>query len=1201
MIQQELSFPDAVEEAKARQKEASDPCYSVFVSASAGSGKTKLLIDRLLRLMMPRIDEKGRIHPGVPPEKIQCLTYSNAAAVEMSMRLQQKLSEWVGFSDEKLNKALLDLEIIPSSEMRKSARILFADILDMPGGMRIETNHAFCQSILQRFPLEARVIPQFRVIEEVDNLLVFKRAFDEKINAIDPQDIKILSPLVNYTNFLALLQELQKNQLHLRPVLEMIKQGRFSSYLQGFLGLAYSSKDEYFRKTCQEWPGAEALRQCVERLKTVSSKKIVGVVRNIIKWLDLPLDEQLLQWNSLLWISFTTKDGNPRAELKLNKTDDQGLSGDVVFLNEWVTWVLEVSEVLKQYDVYAFTLALLRVFSLIWEHYQGLKRTQGMLYYSDLIDCTLQLLEDTGAAWVLYKLDGGLDHILLDEVQDNSAEQWKIAASLSDEFFAGKGREPESRNGRTFFAVGDYKQSIYSFQGAQPKEFFLWKARIGKAVRDAGELWAEPQLRVSFRSSQVILDFVDQIFSEGTGLPGVQDDLSESRYQMHRSANGNAPGRVDLWPVIMPPMDEVEDEGLETLWQPLKANQDYVSPDLALAECLAGWIKDQIGNVPPYGGEPLKAGDILVLIRKRSPFSSAFISALKVKNVPLANLVKTQLMDQIAVQDLLVLCEVLLLPQDDLALACVLKSPLGGLDEESLMELAAERPQGQTLWGALFNRHAERKAWQDVWFMLSQLFARVDYVTPYALLVEILGEYRGRAKLLSRLGGEALEAIDELLAQALQYENEHSPSLQGFLYWLKQSRREIKNISESGLEMVRVMTVHGAKGLQGRLVILPDATRPVSKNHGFQADKTLFWQTYPMHEAVTVPLYVPNKDFDIQASMECRNEKDRRDEEESDRLLYVALTRASEWLLIAGWRTVQEARRKKDLLNKSWYDYCLNVMEKRGSVQEFSVNGLGKVEGKHYFIERRAKVSDQKSFHADSESQQVHESVPIPEWLGQKRGWVGSPLPIKEVAVSQYVPSRPEGIVFGEVPEVISPIKTREKRHPFYRGRLVHALLQCLPEYPVNKRYGLAMQWLQKEAPDFSSHEREIMIDQVCHVMESPQLQPLFSPESLAEQPVTGILDGVVITGQIDRMCVASDQVLFCDFKSGRRIPKQPETIPRMYLRQMAAYWMLLKGIYPDRPVRSLLIWTDDLTVMDLPDSLLEAYLPVKNDKSVSG
>lgn len=1186
--QQELSLVNPVEEANIQQRVASNPYYSVFVSASAGSGKTKLLVDRLLRLMMPVIDDKGKIHPGTPPQKIQCLTYSKAAAAEMAIRLQRKLSEWVGLSDKELDHALNDLEIKSNPVMRKAARALFAEILDLPGGMRIETNHAFCQSILQRFPLEAMIIPQFKIIEEGDNLLTFKRAFEEKIDDIAVQDIQTLSPLVNNDNFLQILQELQQNQQHLQPVLQLIERNQFAPYLQKLLQLPYISKEEYLTEICQHWFEEDHLRACIEHNKSLKNKSIQTLIAKLTAWLDLSFEQRILQWD--FWRScFLTQKQDPRV-FKVNKGDNDTILTD---LNKQAAYVIEACQLLNKYDVYHYTLALLNVFTLIWQHYQEIKRTQGVLYYSDLINYTLQLLDDPGTAWVLFKLDGGLDHILLDEVQDNSTEQWRIAANLSNEFFAGLGRDHHNARTRTFFAVGDYKQSIYSFQGAKPKEFFRWKERLGQQVRDAGELWEDPQLRVSFRSSQIILDFVDQVFSTEANLPGVWDYSSLDQSRIHRSAKIDAPGRIDLWPLVT--IEKNQDEDLETLWKPLKVNQQHITSDLVLAEYLANWIKKQIGQIPPYGGDPIKAGDILILIRKRSDFSRALIRALKSKNLPLANLVKTQLLDQIAVQDLLVLCEVLLLPQDDLILACVLKSPLGGLSEDSLMELAASRSQGQTLWDALLTRHEEREDWKTVWLMLSHLFARVDYVSPYALLVEILGEYRGRAKLLARLGGEAVEAIDELLAQALRYEDSHIPSLQGFLYWLKQSERTIKNEAESNLDMIRIMTVHGAKGLQGRVVILPDTMNLAAKQGGFQSDNVLIWKEDPQKN-IQIPLYIPNNKFKIQESDYYKKEKLRLEKEESNRLLYVALTRASEWLLICGWRKNQEgnkstAHKDEDQSRQTWYEDCDRAIRQLPNIQFCDFKEQW--DGRHYFAEKKGKLTTQKEYKIDDSIEQKRkEKIKLPQWLGQKNDWLAEVLPAEEPAARQYIPSRPEGIIFGNVPEMISPAKVKEKKDPFFRGRVIHTLLQYLPDYPHHQRYEVASKWFQQKGSIFSSQEKEKIIHQVLQTIESPELRLLFDAESLIEQPITGIVKDVVITGQIDRMRILPDQIWLCDFKSGYKIPKRPETISKTYLRQMSAYWVLLKQIYPKHSIKPLLIWTENLTIMQLSDDLLERYLP---------
>lgn len=1184
-MQLELLMNTPVDEANAQQRLASTPTISVFVSASAGSGKTKLLVDRLLRLMLPRKGRDGTLQPGTHPQKIQCLTYSKAAAAEMAIRLQRKLSEWVGYSEQELDQALLDLEIEPDESMRKAARALFAQVLDLPGGMRIETNHAFCQSILQRFPLEASISPQFKIIEEGDNILAFKRAFDEKIHLASERDIQLLSPIVSSQNFLEILQELQQNQRFLPPVFRLIEEGDFSLYLRQLLQLSCSSREEYLHSVCQEWRDETGFKAYLQQAVEANSKKLQDIGKAVLEWLSYPTEQRIEAWEVFTGCFLTQK--NELKSIKGNKTDNPDIAP---YLIEQGQYVLDVIGRLNIYTVYEYTLALMNVFAPIWQRYQEIKRTQGALYYNDLIAYTLTLLDDPGSAWVLYKLDGGLDHILLDEVQDNSAEQWKIAADLSTEFFSGIGRDEDQPHPRTVFAVGDYKQSIYSFQGAKPQEFLYWHQIFKQTVLQADQLWEDPQLRVSFRSSQIILDFVDHVFDSKQDLKGLSGGGAENQFPAHRSARMEAPGRVDIWPLTR--IDALDKEEKMVLWQPLKENQKHQSAELILAETLADWISKQIGKVPPYGGKPIQAGDILILIRKRSVFSKALIRALKSKNIPLANLVKTQLLDQLAVQDLLVLCEVLLLPQDDLSLACVLKSPLCGLSEESLMELAAPRKNGQSLWGSLFIRHKERLDWTASWKMLSSLFLRIDYVTPYALLVEILGEYQGRTRLLARLGGEAIEAIDELLSQALQYETLHTPSLQGFLYWLKQSERMIKNEAESTVDMVRIMTVHGAKGLQGRLVILPDTMNAASKQGGFQSDKVLIWKKDPSL-GLTVPLYIPQKQFDIAESQLDKEAKKQSDEAESNRLLYVALTRASEWLLICGWqKSTGEHKGLEDLPIGNWYKHSVSALRE---LKAYSRDFSGGWEGEHLWIEQKL-VASHKEDKAKQEAQKIKPIVALPAWMGQEEGWIAKPLASEKLPATHLAPSRPEGVEMGDVPTVISPLQTKAKRDPLYRGRLVHQLLQYLPDCQQEKRADIALHWLTPLEGQFSPKEIQYLVKQVLQIIEHPLLHALFDTESLVEQPLVGTVNGVVVTGQIDRMRILPDQILLCDFKSGRKIPDQPENVPVIYLKQMSAYWALLKLLYPNHQIKPLIVWTDAAQIMFLPEELLVNYIPSAKD-----
>ena len=1179
---------DAIALANRQQALASDPDVSAFVSASAGSGKTKLLIDRLLRLMLPRVvpdDPARRLAAGTDPARIQCLTFTKAAAAEMSIRLQRELGRWVTLDDAALDRRLAELGCAGGVALRQPARALFARVLDLPGGMRIGTIHAFCQSLLRRFPVEASVSPHFRLVEETDSRIALNRAWEEVLAArADTPDgrsaLSLLAGQVGAADVVRLVGRLQEKAPLLLPTLERLQQDpdAVEARLRTVAGIEHADEAACLLAAIrlpQEAEMVRLLRLAIEIGPPGLKKKAA----QLADWLAQAHPERHRTWAA--WRAlFLTEKGEPRKPGSF-------ISGKIAASHPEIADALvreaervaAVEDGCRALRMVALTVALLRLAGPVLARYAGTKRARGLVDYDDLIARTLLLLADPGSAWVLYKLDGGIDHLLLDEVQDTSDLQWQIAGALTEEFFAGVGAESEQGRPlpRTVFAVGDYKQSIYSFQGADPKAFHAWHERFRDRVQAGGQLWREPDLNVSFRSVEPVLALVDAVFAAPEAARGVIEPGRDVPVR-HVSARPESPGCVELWPLV-PASAEAEaaaspNPDSDDPWSAPARNRGQASAPQRLAEGLARWIAAGIGRAHPGGGVPLAAGDVLVLVPRRSAFVRALIRALKAEGVPVATLVRTGLVDQIAVQDLMALCDVLLLPQDELTLGCVLTSPLGGLSDDSLMALAADRG-GRALWDQLRERAGERADWRRAWDFLSTLFGRVDYVAPHALLGEALGRLGGRARLLARLGPEAAEPVDELLSAALRHAETHPPSLQGFLHWLRRSEETIRREPDSAGDAVRVMTAHGAKGLQARLVVLPDTTAILP------SDETLLWNEAGL-SGLALPFWVPRAEL---ASAPTRRLRDRirsAAEEESNRLLYVALTRAADRLVVCGW---EPGRKPGGTLPPGcWYELCRRGFEATGAVAE--PFGLG-WPGERLVLEHRADAGAPASL-------AVPAPIPVlPDWLGRAPGWHAGAPPAEPPLPRPLAPSRPDDVGLGPVPALRSPLDAGAGRRPaFRRGSLVHALLQHLPAVAPARRDQAALRFLQAGPDGLPPDEALRVAAQVAAVLTHPALAALFEPGALVEQPVSGVVNGIVVTGQLDRLRVRPDAVLLCDFKTNRRTPATPEQVPVPYLRQMGAYRALLADLYPDRPIRCALVWTEEASVMALEDALLLAHAP---------
>jgi ATP-dependent helicase/nuclease subunit A len=1127
--------------ASTEQRLAGDPCVSAAVAAHAGTGKTKLLVDRLLRLMLS----------GGDPARILCLTFTKAAAAEMAIRLQRQLGNFVTLDDTALAAALKALEITPEPPALVRARELFARVLDLPGGMRISTIHAFCQSLLRRFPLEARISPHFRVVEDADARAALDAAREAILPLVPQADIDALAGLVSADGFAGLVGVLEHQRERLRPALEMAPDVMRDA-LRRVAGARAGSEAELI-EAAVDWPESKALRAALMNAKAHGSPAVADKAGRLMGWLDLPRDYRVEHWP--IWLEELFRQDGEKQALR-NFCNDKlhamypDIRGACEAEQTRIQAVLDQMRALRTAEASA---ALLRLAAPILRDYGAAKERSGLVDYDDLIRRTLALLSDGGAAWVKFKLDGGIDHLLLDEVQDTAAEQWAVTDALAEDFFAGEGARGAAV--RTVFAVGDTKQSIYSFQGARPEQFATWRARTGGLVKAAGGAWRDAVLDVSFRSTAPVLALVDAVFAAPPGADGV----TVPGALMHRVNRTGQAGSVMLWP-LAPRPEQIAPEP----WTVPAQNHPARSAPEDLVRHLAGWISLQVsgGMRLESANRALRAGDILVLVRRRGDFDRALVRELKKLDVPVAGLDRMVLTEQPAVQDLLALCAALLLPQDDLTLAEMLVSPLGGLTDASLMDLAATRDG--TLWDCLRARAAERPDWRAARDFFAALLSRVDYAAPYALLAEALGPLGGRARLFARLGPEAAEPVDELLAKALHYAALHPPSLQGFLHWLDLAGAEVKREAEAAGDTVRIMTVHGAKGLEAPLVILPDTV-------GLPPDDARLHWTRDARTGVELPLWAPNKHFRCAAIDRLRDDTAAARAEEYNRLLYVALTRARDHLLVCGWAP------RGDVPPASWY-----------ALVEAGLRRVGATAQPHLWGQALQLACAQSASAEPGQQRVAASAAPLPAWAGRAPEWRPAPVPPEPALPRPLSPSRPDGIRFGPVPPARSPLRRGMAASASGKGVLVHALLQYLPALPPETRRDAALLYAGSVLPG----EAAGIAAQVMAVLEDESLAPLFGPTSRAEQTLTGVAAGQVITGRIDRLAVLPDAILVADYKTSRAPPASADSVPVLYLRQLAAYRAVLRLLYPDRPVRCVLIWTEGPVAMPIPDEVLDRHAP---------
>jgi ATP-dependent helicase/nuclease subunit A len=1129
--------------ANAEQLRASDPATSAFVAASAGSGKTKLLTDRLLRLMLT----------GTKPQKILCLTYTKAAAAEMTIRLNRRLGAWVVMKEEKLAADLAALDVPATAQTLDLARKLFAEVLDLPGGMRIGTIHAFCQSLLRRFPLEAGLSPHFEVADDADAALRLREAREAVLaEGAHREAIFALAAETDEQSFAELAGTFAQTSAPLPKAAEIV------ASLRAALGAGEESGADILGRAVTP-PRETSLREVLRRIAELGNPSGQKWALRALDWLALPPDGRREAWAGWRETWFTQGGEGEARTLKgyFGKklaAEEAGMRDEITREGTRVAAAQEELRAARLAEINAFLLLLM---APILARERTEKQLAARLSYSDLVNHTGKLLINPGAAWILYKLDGGIDHVLLDEVQDTAPAQWEIADAIGDEFFSGLGAQERKRS---IFAVGDAKQSIFSFQGADLQSFEHYRQKFRHKVQAAGEAWLDGKLSVSFRSTAPVLELTDAVFAQGPARRGVclGDDILR-----HGVSRAGQAGSVTLWPLTKEsPASDVP------AWSVPDAYETADSAKALLAQDIAKFVAARLGQDLPSRGRTATPGDFLILVRRRDGLVAAVTSALKSKFIPVAGLDRMVLTEQAAVSDLLALCDALLLPEDDLAFGQYLASPLGGLSDESLMELALSR-RGR-LVSVLFSRAAERPDWQDARTYFEAMRSRVDYLTPFALLSEALGPLGGRAKLLQRLGAEAAEPIDEFLAEALNFSQSSPGSLQLFLHQLRQSGASIKREAEAGGDVVRIMTVHGAKGLQAPIVILPDTTALP------KMDKKLFWLPVPEQNGATVPVFCPRGALRSEALAEAAGQATTAMEEEYNRLLYVALTRAEDELIVCG---AEGQRAASDI---SWYESI-----KAGFSR---LNGVTSVEDRLVYECAQTATPDRVA--ARREEAAV---APLPPWAGAAPGWTARPPGGETTRPERIAPSRgtddekqraiaasPLGLEFAE--------SQQRRAAAMARGQAVHALLQHLPDLPHPAREAAARRYLANDAA--LADEAGPLCDSVMTILGDPALAPLFAPGAQAEVPLAGVLSDVEVAGVVDRLAVTDGAVWLADYKTDRRPPARPEDIPIKYLQQLAAYRAILAEIFPAKEIHCLLIWTESASSMQVTRDWLDPHVP---------
>ncbi|EBA05656.1 double-strand break repair helicase AddA [Sagittula stellata] len=1115
------------DEATQRQVDAAAPDASTWLAANAGSGKTRVLTDRVARLLLE----------GVDPSHILCLTYTKAAATEMQNRLFKRLGAWAMLPEPDLRDELaaLGVETAPSHAFLQEARTLFARAIETPGGLRIQTIHSFCASLLRRFPLEARVSPQFQEMEDRAAELLRAEILDQIASGPDRGLLEGIAPWVSGDDPGKLLAALsaRRDVFVDPPAPDAIRaayglkpdDGEDSLLASVFLGnetdLA-AALVPHFKAGGKTEQGLVPLLQSIRGRDT----RTLGTLKQIC-----------LTQAGTIRKNFPTKATRKNAP-ELCEAYDQ--------LAARVEGALETEKALIAADR---DIALTAFAARFVPAYEEAKMRRGWLDFDDLITRARDLLSDERVAdWVLYRLDGGIDHILVDEAQDTSPVQWDVIERLAREFTSGEGAR-ETR--RTIFVVGDKKQSIYSFQGADPSEFDRMREHFRERLMNTDAPLNAMVLEYSFRSADPILRVVDKTF-EGADASGFSAD------QKHRAFKSGMPGRVDLWPVV----DKTRDDEDGPWHQPLdrKGARHHT---VILAQRIARFIRRTIdagtplpeenGHSGTYHARPVHAGDFLILVRRRSQLFKEIIRACKQEDLPIAGADRLKVMAELAVRDIIALLSFLETPEDSLSLATALRSPLFGLSEQDLFTLAHRRTT-KYLWPTL----RDSEAHPAVLAVLNDLRGQTDFLRPYDLIERILTRHKGRRLLIGRLGQEAEDGINALLQQALAYEQTAVPTLTGFLQWAQSDDLQIKRAPDSAGETLRVMTVHGAKGLEAPIVILPDCAAPDAsiKAELLSDPDGVIWKQ-------TSDAQPPRQ----QAAVEAAKVKEAQ---ERDRLLYVALTRAEKWLIVAA---AGDGTDKPE----AWYDKVRLGMIGSGAMPSaFEFGDLGSGEGLTLGTDWSGlEMRDPHPLTRQTVEMPAHLLRPIspPEELPKTR----SP--------SDLGGAKALGGAEGDTEEVATA-----------RGTALHGFLEVLAPLPEKDRRHAGDSLLQQYASDTETvliHEQlPQILDEALRVLENADFADFFGPDSLAEVPITADLGPLGrIHGIIDRLLVGHSRVVAIDYKTNRTTPATPEETPDGLLRQVAVYHAALAQLYPDREIETGLLWTATNHYMPIPHELVTQAL----------
>lgn len=1137
------------------QQQAAVPEHDIWVAASAGSGKTKVLTDRVLRLLLP--DPEGR-WKGSSPHRILCITFTKAAAALMALRVQNKLGEWAVMTEVELVKSLTNLlGCSPSENILSAARQLFSSVLDTTGGLSIMTIHAFCQSTLGRFAIEAGVTPGFSVLEEQRGHHILRQIINDLIEGVELEKYNNISESLARISIYMDLDKLCNTLLNMMSKSREIN--NFLTYcgdnknikpmlIQNLGQNPLLTRDMAFDDFLQSL-SEEDLHHIAKTLGT-GSPTYQENGKNLADW--LVLDRKNRQHHIHMFSNaLLSKKGEIRSIGKTLEKNHPDLIDKIKMalshfdkLNDKLSILLQAEQTADLMAILEFCLA----------KYAARKKELNALDFNDLILKTRTLLESEHLDWVQYKLDEGIDHILVDEAQDTNIHQWEIIRHLSQEFLSGQGNENRMRS---LFVVGDEKQSIFSFHGADPQAFQEMRDYFENRSITANRIFKKISLETSFRSTFPILQLADTVFNSQDLLKRL--GMKDHTPLQHFAYRKQGAGLVELWDLSL--IEKINSKKTEFKWKiPLPSTSDEetvkepsISSPMAsrIATQISNWIKNR--DILESSGKPIEPRDILILVRTRTEFIPDLIRQLKLRGVPVSGIDRMKLADQIAIMDCIALAKFVRFPDDDLSLACVLRSPFIRLSEDQLMELALGRTS--TLWAAVQNNCSP-----EIIEWLKTAIQQSHTEKPFDFFDDILNrlcpfetDKSGWYSFVTCLGQDCIDPLDEFLSYCLSKEEDGVFSLEELITLIEKSDIEIKRDTEDGdkdgTNQVRIMTVHASKGLEAPIVFLPDTMAVPNKSKV----ETLQW-IKSVGQTPEIPLWASRTADGCKFYQSLKNDDYDRMISEYLRLLYVALTRPKDRLYIMGEATAF------NLNPYCWYNLIYDAFQKLPHQRDGDVLRLQN--------NNMAGVPDTATV-KHSQNPVINQ---LPDWISKT---IVDDTPRQRIMIQ---PSKLE----ESYDRAKSPLDGDET-YRFKRGILTHKLFQILPELPVHSREAAAIAFLSRMAHGIPRDIQTSIISETLKILNDAVFADVFGENSMAEVPVSGDLgDGRMISGQIDRLVIGHNKILIVDFKTNRPSPRYPDDIPTSYKNQLKAYKTALSKIFPDRDIACALLWTDQPLLMPI-------------------